>query len=462
MRGMNRSSLGGKAARSRGGRGASGGPAAVRTGIASRISDGEALRGLRLVTMPMGVEEVVTMCGSMFGGDVFEPATHKAVAEVTAGMLDKGTQQRDKFVLSGLLESVGARVRFSSDDYRVSFSARCLKGDVPLVIELVAEQLREPAFHEDDLASFRKRVIGQLRRRSESTSFQAGAKFSGLLYPADHPNYVRPTEEQIEHIEKTTIEELQRFHQQHYGLGSLLVVATGDVDRNVLETRLEAHFSDWQHLQISPPPLAAWQEQEDQAPREDIVSMRDKTSVDLVMGLALGIDREHPEFLPLSMGSYILGGNFSARLMTSVRDEAGLTYGIGSSVSGADDGKDGYWSIHGSFAPQLLSDGRAAVVAQLHKWVEDGVTAEELKVKKATLAGSYQVGLAATSGMAAAMLDLLERGKEIAYMDGYLDELDALTLSGVNGAIGKYILPDRLTTVAAGSIDGTGSPLEAG
>ena len=189
--------------------------------------------------------------------------------------------------------------------------------------------------------------------------------------------------------------------------------------------------------------------------------MPDKTSVDLVQGLLVGIDREHPDYLPLSMGTYVLGGNFSARLMTTVRDEEGLTYGIGASIHGAAEGKDGFWAVHGTFSPELLAKGMKSIRVQLNKWVKKGITAEELALKKTTLTGGYKVGLATTAGIAATILDILERGRDLTYLDKYVDEIEALTLDGINRAIETYIQPDSLVTVAAGSIDGDWKPLAA-
>ena len=431
-------------------------------GLAERITDGAVAPGLRLVTMPMGVKDVVTLYGSLYGGDVFSPSANRSTADIVSSMLDKGTLRQDKFEISGQLESVGAKVSFSSDDYRVSFSARCLQADVPLIVKLLSEQLREPAFHASDLESLQKRLVGLLKRRSESTDYRAGASFSRLLYPAGHPNHVPPVDEQRGDIEHITPADLQLFHHPHYGLGSVLVVATGDLERDVLEDNLGRHLGPWQEVATSIPALAKGAAAGDGSPREEIVSMADKTSVDLLLGGTIGIDREHADFMPLSMGTYVLGGNFSARLMATLRDNDGLTYGIGSTLGGADDGKDGYWSIHGSFAPELLARGRAAVMTQFNSWVREGITEDELRVKKTTIKGSYKVGLATTSGMAAAILDILERGKEISYLDEYPGKIDALALDQVNAVIGQYIHPEERVEVAAGSIDGKGRPLAAG
>ncbi len=431
----------------------------VSTALADRMTSREIAPGLRLVTMPMGVPEVVTIGGSLYAGEVFNSGDNSALSDVTAAMLDKGTRQRDKFAISGLLESVGARISFNSDDYRVNFSARCLREHMPLVLELLAEQLREPAFEEADLESLKKRLLGNLLREQESTAEQARLRFSQLAYPEGHPNYTPPFDRQRADVKRLTCAQLAEFHGSCYGRGSLLVVATGDVDHSRLAEALLSGLGDWRPVQLDKPPEDRLRGHRDHPEVKEIVNVPDKTSVDLILGLVIPIHREHPDFLPLYLGSYILGGNFAARLMTTVRDEAGLTYGIGSGLGGAGEGKDAFWITSGTFAPALLEAGRAATMEQITRWAESGVTAEELAAKKTTITGTFKVGLATTGGMAAVMLDVIERGRELDYLDEYPQEIMGLTLAAVNRAISKYIQPDNLLAVAAGSLDDQGRPL---
>ena len=79
--------------------------------MVSRLTDGDVVPGLRLVTLPMGVQDVVTLAGSFYGGDTFSPPDQSATGEVTAAMLDKGSQQRDKFESGAAL---GSRSRLGS------------------------------------------------------------------------------------------------------------------------------------------------------------------------------------------------------------------------------------------------------------------------------------------------------------------------------------------------------------
>ena len=66
------------------------------------------------------------------------------------------------------------------------------------------------------------------------------------------------------------------------------------------------------------------------------------------------------------------------------------------------------------------------------------MTEEELKSKKTTITGMYQVGLDTTSGLATRILTTVERGKKLSFMDEYPDIITAITLDQVNKAIHTY------------------------
>ena len=97
------------------------------TSLSSQIVTSYPVKGITLYTMPTTVKDVVTIRGSILGGDEFSPNTNPVIADLTAAMLDEGTKSHNKLEISEMLESVGASVGFSSGMYRVNFSAQCLK-----------------------------------------------------------------------------------------------------------------------------------------------------------------------------------------------------------------------------------------------------------------------------------------------------------------------------------------------
>ncbi len=144
--------------------------------------------------------------------------------------------------------------------------------------------------------------------------------------------------------------------------------------------------------------------------------------------------------------------------MSIIRDEEGLTYSIYSGHDG-DIYADGYWYISGTFSPQLLDKGINSTMREFTRWVDKGVTKEELDNMKSRLSGSYKVHLATTRGMASQILSFVQRGYDVSYMDEYPGKLQEVKLADVNAAIKKYIDPEKVVTVIAGSVDEEGKPL---
>ena len=228
----------------------------------------------------------------------------------------------------------------------------------------------------------------------------------------------------------------------------------------MLEGSVGQAFSKWKKSPLSINPDKSIRARKRKKEIIRAITLEDKTSVDLVMGQSIGINRDHKDFYSLMMGHYILGGNFSSRLMSVIRDELGLTYSTGSALGGADHGNDGFWSISGTYAPQMIQQGLEATVYQLKKWISDGVTEEELEAKKTTITGSYKVSLATTGGIASRILSTLERGKGLDYIDRYPDKINNITLEQVNRAVKTYCKASNLVTVVAGSVDGNLNALD--
>lgn len=422
---------------------------AAAADMASRIVR-ERVGGIDLILYPTPVKDVVTIHGALPGGDAFAGEGNPAVPTLAGMMLDRGTTRRDKVAIAQQLEDVGAGIRFGVDALSVTIQARSLKRDLPLVIELLAEQLRTPAFAPAEFERARQQFIGQLQQQREDVGARAAEAFSQAVYAEGHPNRALSGVEMIEAARKATLAQLRDFHGRYYGGGHLTLVMVGDLDVEQAKRDVEAAFGGWQGGVAYPAPAAAAVVA---AGGERRVELAQKTSVNIQLGQATGLRRSDADALALSVGTAILGTGFTGRLMANVRDKEGLTYGIGAGL-GHDTFVDGDWAIGATFAPQLLDKGIASARRQLQSWWADGVTGEELAARKRNLVGSYQVGLSTTSGIAATILGTVQSGRALDWLDEYPRAVEALTLEQVNGAIRKYLDPEKMVLVMAGTLPG--------
>ena len=423
--------------------------------LSSKIIQSEPISGVRLFSLERG-SGVVTMQGSFLGGDVYSNENRR-VSDMVASMLDQGTKNMSKFEISEKLESVGARLNFFNGQARVGFSGKFLEEDTEMVFEIMADQIKNPLFSEQELEKVKKRAIAGYKRSKESTRGNAMNNMLEAFYGKDHQNSPTNPDQAIEDIKNITAQNLEEYHRKNYGTGSMVIVVVGDIKHQELEKMVKEGFGGWKKS-----PLNTKQEERVASKKASKVylTMQDKTSTDFLVGTALEIDRYHPDYLPLYLGTHTLGGNFSARLMQTVRVKEGLTYGINSSLSGFGNGNDGYWMVGGTFAPQLLSKGESSTLREIKLWLEKGITQKELDVTKSTLTGGFQVGFDTTGGLASGILSAVVTHNSLEYLDSYPEQVKKITLDQVNEAIKKYITLDGLYRVAAGSIDQDGNPLK--
>ena len=113
--------------------------------ISSKVVDTEPVEGIRLLTLKRG-SGVVTLRGSMLGGDIYSTQNTRTADLVTA-MLDQGTTNMSKFEISAKLESAGARLGFFNGQARVGFSGKFLSDDTEMVFGLLADQLQLSLIH---------------------------------------------------------------------------------------------------------------------------------------------------------------------------------------------------------------------------------------------------------------------------------------------------------------------------
>ena len=424
--------------------GGAGGGALVAPNVKRRT-----VAGIDVLTLKTSIQDVVTIRGAIGAGDIFNPTGNAAIADLTALMLDKGTLKQDKFAVAALLEQAGATVQFGTGTHTLNFSVKCLRKDLPLVLGLLAEQLRTPRFDPEELAKLKKQLAGRHKRAMEDTDFRADRAFERAVFPAGHPNRPPADEQYLADIESATLEQLKTFHAAHYGPLHARLVLVGDVDDAAIDRAVGEAFRGWEggrpYPKAAPAPALT-------AARTEKVAMPGKTSVSLVIGQPSGLRYNQPDYQALNFATSVLGsGFFSARLLDIIRNQEGLTYGITASLAG-DTFADGGWSIHATFAPELLEKGAASTRRELQRFCDAGVSAEELANFKVTLTGSYKVALATTGGVASALLNAVQRGYGPEWVDEYPRKIEALTLAEVNGAIKTLLKPETMVTVLAGTM----------
>ncbi|NNF03754.1 MAG: insulinase family protein [Rhodothermales bacterium] len=423
-----------------------------RLKIAERIATRESRAGLwHLLATP--VEGVVSVKGSIETAPD-AAAGETGVQDLMVAMLDKGTRRRSKRDLAEFLEDRGATTDFSSAQTRIRFSARCLSDDLQDVLGVLFEQITEPAFDEDEFQRVRSRVASNVSRQLTHTATRAGRLLSRRLYPEGHPNRSLRVEDELDLIAGTDLDRLVDFHARHVVANNPRFVIVGEIPEDLSLDELAPLEPGWTERPVIevddlPPPAD---------PGTESVDIPDRPNLDIRIGHRLDLKRLDDDFLPLYVGVFALGGNFSSRLMSVVRDEMGLTYGIRSGLNGVDRYHTGHWVTSVTLSADRVDEGIRASRDVAARFLEEGVTEDELEGVKTTLVGSYEVRLETTRAIAATVLSHLERGYRLERLDTLPDEIEALSVEDVNEALSRHLSMDRLHVCSAGSAAGITRP----
>jgi len=167
---------------------------------------------------------------------------------------------------------------------------------------------------------------------------------------------------------------------------------------------------------------------------------REVTQANINLG-HFGITRNNPDYYAVQVMNYLLGGGFSSYLISTIREEKGWAYDVGSDFSSG--------KIAGEFDVSMQTKNEVAeqaietAVEQIRRIRDTPVSDSDLKDAKAYLTGSFPLRLD-TSGKIAGMLSSIEfYGLGLDYVDRYPALINAVTASDVERVARKYLDPDK-------------------
>ncbi len=370
-----------------------------------------------------------------------DPEALAGLAGLTRSMMEKGAAGLKESELEDALADVGAQLGGGVGLDRAGFALRSLNSakELEQAVQTLLNMLQRPDFPADVLEREQARTVSSLLEANTKPEFIAKKTFMALMY-GSHPYGYTATADSVMRIKP---DDLQRFYQTHYRADGAVVSIVGAIDRQqaqVLAQRLTQNlpntFKPEQLMSVKLPV----------AVEKRIAHPSSQSHV--LVGLP-AIKRNDPDFFPLVVGNYILGGGgFVSRIMTEVREKRGLAYSAYAYFSPMIDAGPFEMGLQTqksqtNLALQVLRD-------TLNTFLRDGPSTQELKAAKDNLVGGFPLRLDSNK-------KLLDQISTIAYYnlpDNYLEtwtrQVQAVSAEQIRDAFARRILPAHLTTVVVG------------
>jgi zinc protease len=194
--------------------------------------------GIDLITYHTDVKQVVVILGSLPAGDAMAESGNIAIPTLTGMMLDRGTKTLDKFAIAEQLDNVGAEIAFTVGTQSLEVRAKCLKKDLPLIIGLIASELRTPSFQVQEFNKAKQQFVGALEASAQNTEARAQEAFGRAIFPQGHPNRPHAVTEYEAAAKAATLDELKAFYAKYYGPAHMTFVVAGDVAASDAEAEI--------------------------------------------------------------------------------------------------------------------------------------------------------------------------------------------------------------------------------
>ncbi len=387
----------------------------------------------------------VVISGYFDAGALFDADEKLGLAEYTVAALMRGTEQRTFDEIYNALESVGASLGFNTGVHKSGFNGRSLAEDLPLLFELLTDALTVPAFPMAEVERLRAQLLTGLAIRAEDTGDMASLVFDQILFKG-HP-YSRPEDGYPETIRNIKRSDLVKFHRGHYGPRGMVIAVVGAVEPEEAVRQVKRALGGWQVKgQKEAPELPPLKTLKKTVSRHHRI--KGKSQSDLVIGTN-GPMRRDAEFMPASIGNNILGQfGMMGRIGDVVREKSGLAYYAYSSLNAGLG--PGSWEVSAGVSPQNVKKASGLIVDELNRFVQEGVTADELADTKANFIGRLPLSLESNGGIANALLNIERHNLGLDYYRRYADLVNEVTAEDVLSAARKYIAPDKLAIAVAG------------
>jgi zinc protease len=226
---------------------------------------------------------------------------------------------------------------------------------------------------------------------------------------------------------------------------STIIAVAGDVTVAEARREVQARFGAWARPSTSPPPVPP---AATPGPVKSETISKDLTQATIVLGRQ-AIRQVDPDYFPLAVASYVLGGGSASRLYTRVRDEGGLAYAVYSFVS------PGRYGASFTVAAQTrlgeVSKVGDILREELTRMTRDPVTDDELRLAKDYLIGSFPLRLDTTAKVADFVVAIEEQGLGLDYADRYKAGIARVTAADVQRVAGRFFGPDTFSRVVVGT-----------
>src|SRR5262245_18041058 len=424
--------------------------------IEKRIKRSTLPGGIRLALLPKGTRgNRVQASLTLRFGDENSLAGQNAVAELTDALLLRGTKNKSRQQLQDEMQKLNATINVGGGLASISANISTTAENLIPAMRLALEILRQPAFPQSDFDQIRRQRIAQIDRGRTEPGTLVSQMLQGDLspYPRSDVRHVRTIDEEIEDLNKVTLDDIKNFHQKFFAASHGELIVVGKFDSASVEQEASELLGSWKG---ATPYQRIVNNYRDVQRINTKIETPDKENAQFSAGLRIPMKDTDSDYAAMVMANYMFGGGITARLPDRVRNREGLSYGVSSNFTAPVDGDAAAFSASAIANPSNTPKVEASFIDELTRTLRDGFTAAEPTAAKKAL-HDERVGARSSDVGLMNLISTREQYARTPAWDEQLDaKLEALTLAEVNAAFRRQVNAGNVSVVKGGDFKAAG------
>lgn len=403
-------------------------------------SDEKLPNGLRLIVRTDHTSPTVTLTGSVqHNEDLDTPKGKEGVADVLEELYGYGTTSLDRIAFQKELDDIGA-----TEDAGFSFGLKVLKENFARGVELLADNQLHPALPAEAFPVVQKQTAELTAGNLTSPGYRTRRALSEALLPKNDPSLRQQTPQTIAALK---LDDVKNYMKSAMRPDLTTIVVVGDITPAEARVQVEKAFGTW--TATGPKPQVDLPAVPPNKPTAAIVGDPEAVQDSVTLSHTLQMNRFSPDYYPMQLGTYVLGGGFYAsRLYHDLRQVAGYVYTVDVNLR-ATRTRATYTVDYGS-EPVNVSKARALVERDLQSMKTTPVTPGELTLAKSLILRQLQLSESSQAAVAGALLARAQMGLPLNESDNAAKTYLGLTAEEVQASFAKNLRVEDLVQVVRG------------
>ena len=408
---------------------------------------GQLKNGLKIIGTKTSESPKVVISMEIEGGDMvltLDDLKKNGIAELTASLMNEGTQNHTTEQISAELEKLGSNISFNGDKQSTSITIESLKKNLDATLKLFEEKLFKPGFDAEDFKRVKKQYKESIKTNKTVPQVLATMAYDKLLYG----NTIMGSSPTVKNVDKLEITDVKDYYNKFYSPSVSTLVVVGDVDEKEILSKLD-FLNNWQAKEVKIQPIGNVVPVSE--PQIYIVDKSAAPQSIIMMGqLSIPFDATG-DFFKNKIVNYPFGGAFNSRLNLNLREDKGYTYGIRSSFSG--NKYTGNYTVQTSVKRAATANSLIEIIKETKDYLTNGIKDEELTFTKKSLLNSDALKYETPDQKALFLSRIVQYNLDKDYTSKQNQILKNMTKEDFSQQAKKFINPDKMVILIVGDKD---------